>query len=192
MSSRIEKANSEIQRCLSNIIHNKMNDPRINDFVSVADVKVTPDFKFCKVIISLIERDFPIYKEIIATLPIKYSISLNEIDVYALHNLEVFVSNDVNLEKDITYSINFNEDELKAPLKYGDIVGTLTIFNDGIILGSTPLIVTKDVERNTFLYTLDMMKEFILSKVFLIIVIFFILLLIIYYTYQNKKFKNMQ
>ena len=68
MSSRIEKANSEIQRCLSNIIHNKMNDPRINDFVSVASVNVTPDFKFCKVKISLIERDFPIYKEIISTL----------------------------------------------------------------------------------------------------------------------------
>ena len=68
MSNRIEKANSEIQRCLSNIIHNKMNDPRINDFVSIAEVKVTPDFKFCKVKISLIERDFPIADKIIATL----------------------------------------------------------------------------------------------------------------------------
>ncbi len=68
MSNRIEKANSEIQRCLSNIIHNKMNDPRINDFVSIASVKVTPDFKFCKVKIALIERDFPKSKEIIATL----------------------------------------------------------------------------------------------------------------------------
>ena len=68
MANRIEKANSEIQRCLSNIIHNKMNDPRINDFVSIASVNVTPDFKFCKVKIALIERDFPKAKEIIATL----------------------------------------------------------------------------------------------------------------------------
>ena len=68
MSNRIEKANSELQRCLSNIIHNKMNDPRINDFVSIASVNVTPDFKFCKIKISLIERDFPKAKEIVATL----------------------------------------------------------------------------------------------------------------------------
>lgn len=68
MANRIEKANSEIQRCLSNIIHNKMNDPRINDFVSIASVNVTPDFKFCKVKIALIERDFSKSKEIIATL----------------------------------------------------------------------------------------------------------------------------
>jgi len=68
MSNRIEKANSEIQRCLSNVIHNKMNDPRINDFVSIASVNVTPDFKFCKVKIALIERDFPKAKEIISVL----------------------------------------------------------------------------------------------------------------------------
>ena len=68
MSNRIEKANAEIQRCLSLIIHDKMNDPRINDFVSIASVNVTPDFKFCKVKISLIERDFPKANEIIGAL----------------------------------------------------------------------------------------------------------------------------
>ena len=68
MSNRIEKANSEIQRCLSVIIHNKMNDPRINDFVSIASVKVTPDFKYCKVKISLMESDFPNADKIVSTL----------------------------------------------------------------------------------------------------------------------------
>ena len=68
MSTRIERANSEIQRCLSAIIHNKMNDPRINEFVSIASVKVTPDFKFCKVKIALIERDFPKADIIVKTL----------------------------------------------------------------------------------------------------------------------------
>ena len=68
MSNRIEKANSEIQRCLSIIVHNKMNDPRINEFVSIASVKVTPDFKYCKVKISLMERDFPNADKIVSTL----------------------------------------------------------------------------------------------------------------------------
>lgn len=68
MSVRIERANAEIQRCLANIIHNKMNDPRINDFVSISSVNVTPDFKYCKIKISLIERDFPHADEIISVL----------------------------------------------------------------------------------------------------------------------------
>ena len=58
MSKRVERANSEILRCISDIIHNKMNDPRINEFVMVSEVNVTPDFKFCKVKISLLEKDF--------------------------------------------------------------------------------------------------------------------------------------
>ena len=68
MSNRIDRANSEIQRCLSSIIPSKMNDPRINDFVTVADVKVTPDFKFCKVKISLLEKDIPNAEQIIGVL----------------------------------------------------------------------------------------------------------------------------
>lgn len=129
-------------------------------------------------------------KEIITTLPLKYSISSTEIDIYAQQNLEIFIANDVDLEKDITYSLSFSDIELKAPLKSGDIVGRLTVFYDGIILGSTPLIVNENVERNTFLYVLDVMKQFILSKVFWIILLSFVLLLVIYHKHQNKKFKK--
>ncbi len=56
MSNRIERANSEILRCLS-IIFKKLNDPRLSQFLTVNEVNVTPDFKFCKVKISLLEDD---------------------------------------------------------------------------------------------------------------------------------------
>ena len=68
MSNRIDRANSELQRCLSNVIHNKMNDPRINDFVTVASVNLSPDFKYCKVKITLLEKDFKNADEIISIL----------------------------------------------------------------------------------------------------------------------------
>jgi ribosome-binding factor A len=54
MSNRIERANSEIQRCLIEIIKNKMNDPRLNKIVSITEVSVTPDFKFCKAKVSVL------------------------------------------------------------------------------------------------------------------------------------------
>lgn len=49
MSKRIERANSELQRCISLIIHEKMNDPRISPLIYISEVEKTPDFKYCKV-----------------------------------------------------------------------------------------------------------------------------------------------
>ncbi len=55
MSNRIERANSEIQRCLTEIIKFKMNDPRLDCIVSLSEVSVTPDFKYCKVKVSVLD-----------------------------------------------------------------------------------------------------------------------------------------
>ncbi len=54
MNTRMERANAEIQRCLIEIVHTKMNDPRLNKIVSITDVNVTPDFKYCKAKVSVL------------------------------------------------------------------------------------------------------------------------------------------
>lgn len=53
MSIRFERANSELQRCISDIIQNKMNDPRLSSLLFISEVNVTPDFQFCKVKVAL-------------------------------------------------------------------------------------------------------------------------------------------
>lgn len=53
----MERANSEIQKCLIEIIKNKMNDPRLNRIVSITDVSITPDFKFCKAKVSVVKPE---------------------------------------------------------------------------------------------------------------------------------------
>lgn len=55
MSNRVERANSEIQKCLTEIIKFKMNDPRVDKIVSLTEVNVTPDFKYCKVKVSVLD-----------------------------------------------------------------------------------------------------------------------------------------
>jgi len=55
MSNRTERANSEIQKALVEIIQNKMNDPRLNKIVTITEVNVTPDFKYCKVKVSVLD-----------------------------------------------------------------------------------------------------------------------------------------
>lgn len=55
MSNRQQRANSEILKCLTEIIKDKMNDPRLDKIISVTEVGVSPDFKFCKVKISVLD-----------------------------------------------------------------------------------------------------------------------------------------
>ena len=55
MSNRIDRANSEIHKCLVEIIKNKMNDPRLDKIVSITEVNVTPDFKYCKAKVSVLD-----------------------------------------------------------------------------------------------------------------------------------------
>ena len=58
MSTRIERANSQIQKALQQIIHLQMNDPRIDDFVGVSKVEVSPDFRHCKVKIAFTDGKY--------------------------------------------------------------------------------------------------------------------------------------
>ena len=55
MSNRIDRANSEIQKCLLEIIQTKMNDPRLDRVVSITEVNVTPNFKYCKAKVSVLD-----------------------------------------------------------------------------------------------------------------------------------------
>lgn len=57
MNNRMERANSEIQRCLIEIIQTKMNDPRLDKIVSITEVNVTPDFKYCKAKVSVVKPE---------------------------------------------------------------------------------------------------------------------------------------
>ena len=68
MSIRFERANSELQRCISDIIQNKMNDPRLNPLLYISEVNVTPDFRYCKVKVALDSEDEGELKEIIKIL----------------------------------------------------------------------------------------------------------------------------
>lgn len=53
MSNRIEKVNSLLQRYVSEIINQKINDPRVTGIISVTNVSTTPDLKYAKISLSI-------------------------------------------------------------------------------------------------------------------------------------------
>lgn len=126
---------------------------------------------------------------VVSSLPVNYSISSRKVNVYLSEDLYVFIPNNVTIDE-LTYSIYIKDGELTAPLKSGETVGTLTVFYDGAILTTVPLIVAEDVERNTFLYSMDVLKNFVLSKAFLIVLLVIIILIIIYKSSKKRKFRK--
>lgn len=54
-SNRIGRINEEIQRELSELIR-AVKDPRVTGLISVTAVDTTPDLKFCKVYISVLDK----------------------------------------------------------------------------------------------------------------------------------------
>ena len=54
-NTRITRINDEIARTAANIIRFELSDPRIGTVVSVTGVNTTPDLKFCKISVSMLD-----------------------------------------------------------------------------------------------------------------------------------------
>ena len=54
-SNRIGRINEEIQREMSTLIRN-VKDPRVTGMISVTAVNTTPDLKFCKIYVSVLDK----------------------------------------------------------------------------------------------------------------------------------------
>ena len=57
MSYRIERINSEMLKSISDIISNRIKDPRVEGMVSVLEVDVSKDLKYAKVYVSIYADD---------------------------------------------------------------------------------------------------------------------------------------
>ena len=125
-------------------------------------------------------------KEAITSLPVKYSISYKNIDLYLKEDIKLFLSKDTDINSNLKYDIHIYGDELKAPIKQGDEVGILTISRNGIVLASMPILSSVTVERNGFLFVMDVMKSFITSIWFILILIS-ILTCILWVRYNKKR-----
>ncbi len=52
MSHRMERVNTQFQRELSELILREIRDPRLDEFVSVTEVSVSPDLRYARVYVS--------------------------------------------------------------------------------------------------------------------------------------------
>ena len=56
-NTRMIRINDEITRAAADIIRFEMSDPRVSSVVSITGAKTTPDLKFCKIFVSMLQDD---------------------------------------------------------------------------------------------------------------------------------------
>ena len=182
------------------IVYYKTDDCEIISIVMNAlalDEKDTSNYAeiYTKKLLSHALNDYEIVtvksaKEAITSLPVKYSISDDDIDLFLKEDVKLFLSKEIDVSSDLTYNIQIYGNELKAPINIGDEVGLLTISHNGIVLSSTPILVNISVERNSFLFVMDMMKSFITSIWFIIILIAVLLCILLVRSRRKQKFRK--
>lgn len=69
---------------------------------------------------------------------------------------------------------------LSAPIKQGDVVGTVTLTIEGELIGTADLLAGSDISRNQLLYALSRIGEFFSSTYFKVVVILTMIIAAIY------------
>ena len=75
----------------------------------------------------------------------------------------------------------FNVPEhLSAPIKQGDVVGTVTVTMQGETVGTVDLLAGSSVDRNELLYTMAKVKAFFSSTYFKVVIVLCIIAAVVY------------
>lgn len=68
MNNRMLRADSEIQKKLTEIIKTELNDPRFKDIISITWTRTSSDFTYCKAGVSIYNSDHKKREEIVSLL----------------------------------------------------------------------------------------------------------------------------
>ena len=116
----------------------------------------------------------------IADLPVKLGLGIDKVALLPEFDLEIFVSNDSDLEKDITYNYVLDEESLTAPVKAGQRAGTLYVMYKGEKIGEVPLIVKTNIERDGFRMILKRAKALMKTPFFIVLTILSVFTVVFY------------
>lgn len=112
--------------------------------------------------VKLVDRSTPVVE-----VPVKLAMNVDSVTLMPESAIERFVPNDMDRKKDITLEWELISEELEAPIKAGQQVGTLTVYYLGEEIGTVPLIVRNTIERSGSLTILSRFGELATTPFFL-------------------------
>ena len=116
----------------------------------------------------------------VCEIGVTLSATVDHVMLYPRNGLSVYLPSDVDVNEDITTSMRLSADTLAAPVVKGDVVGYLNVYYGEEQIGTVELITGDEVERNGFLYTLEVIKEYSRSRFFRATAISAVVLTVIY------------
>lgn len=124
----------------------------------------------------------------ITEVRVKYSTDMTSVRLLPDSDLKTVLPNGAN-DNSIVKSFDLPE-YLAAPIKKGDVVGTVTLSLEGQEIGTANLVVSQDVRRNWVLFGVQKLEEFVGTvyfKVLLLLVLLAVAAYILLAVRANKK-----
>ncbi|MDD4251497.1 MAG: hypothetical protein PHX27_04880, partial [Candidatus ainarchaeum sp.] len=84
--------------------------------------------------------------EFVGKIEVKRS-TINEIEVYPSENFYALIKKGSNSEYAITQDI---KSSINAPIKSGEVVGSITVSKNGVVVKEIPLVIKSDVKALSF------------------------------------------
>ena len=111
------------------------------------------------------------------TLPIVGArINTESVSVVVVDDVKAYLPADYENSGLLKISYVYFKEELIAPISKGDIVGNIVVSYDDEILTISNIVISEDVERDGFIYSLELMKRFLSSRGFIATIISFTVL----------------
>ena len=110
----------------------------------------------------------------------KVSCILKE-DVYA------YLPNEVDAKNDLKYSVFLHGDVIDAPVNENTVLGGVNVYYKGELVASGVLVSNETISENSFLAFMNSMKEFLLSRYFLIFLVFLLLGILTFLYFDRKR-----
>ena len=117
----------------------------------------------------------------ITELPIEYSSQTDTVMIYPADDMQTLLPRQGGAElTEKTFNV---PEHLSAPIKQGDVVGTVELKLAGETIGVVDLIAGQDVSRNPLLFTVARFQEFLGSLYLKVVITLSIISIIIYFAW---------
>lgn len=113
----------------------------------------------------------------ITEVPVVYSTDADTVKLFPADSMMTLMRTDGTSQTQREFNV---PDQLTAPVRQGDVVGTVTVTLDGAVIGATDLLAGSDVSRNQVLYTIARVTEFFKSTYFKVVMILMFIVVTIY------------
>ncbi len=118
-------------------------------------------------------------KSVVCEVPVSLSSTSDYVTLVPKDNISAYLSSEIDLKNDVKVS-NTLQENVKAPVEKGDVLGYAKVMLGDVELGRVELVATADIERSEFLYTLEEVSEFTRSKFFIGTMVSIVLLSVAY------------